>query len=235
MEAGFIFLSLFDGINIPDGCLVCDGSAVSRTDYAELFDVIGVSYGTGDGSSTFNLPDFSGRIPVGYYSGASLGASGGSETCTLSGSELASHSHSISAHTHENNIAATMPQLSHTIGQPEYKFNKVSGSLTANYTNQQFGAYRGVGSATAMTRSTNLAIADHPATACTMSGGVLDCAAFDTESAGLGQAHNNMMPYLALTYLIRYAPDGPKRERMLMYNGCMPVGPSGCYLKGVKS
>ena len=50
---------------IPNGWLLCDGSAVSRTTYADLFDVIGTTYGPGDGSTTFNLPDFQGKGSVG--------------------------------------------------------------------------------------------------------------------------------------------------------------------------
>lgn len=47
----------FGGTDIPISFLLCDGSAVSRTDYAELFEVIGTSFGEGDGSTTFNIPD----------------------------------------------------------------------------------------------------------------------------------------------------------------------------------
>ena len=46
----------FAGTTVPDGYLLCDGSAISRTTYAALFAVIGTTYGTGDGSTTFNLP-----------------------------------------------------------------------------------------------------------------------------------------------------------------------------------
>lgn len=49
----------FGGSSAPTGFLICDGSAVSRTDYADLFDVIGTTYGSGDGSTTFNLPNLS--------------------------------------------------------------------------------------------------------------------------------------------------------------------------------
>ena len=52
----------FGGTSAPSGFLICDGSAVSRTDYARLFSAIGVSYGNGDGSTTFNLPDFRDRV-----------------------------------------------------------------------------------------------------------------------------------------------------------------------------
>ncbi len=49
----------------PTGWLLCDGSAVSRTDYADLFNLIGTTYGAGDGSNTFNLPNLQGRVEVG--------------------------------------------------------------------------------------------------------------------------------------------------------------------------
>ena len=54
--------------NIPSNWKICDGSAISRETYAELFDVIGTSYGAGDGSTTFNLPDKRGRVSVGLDS-----------------------------------------------------------------------------------------------------------------------------------------------------------------------
>jgi microcystin-dependent protein len=49
----------------PSGWLKCDGAAVSRTTYAALFAVIGTTYGMGNGTTTFNLPSFTGRVPVG--------------------------------------------------------------------------------------------------------------------------------------------------------------------------
>ena len=65
-------ISPFGGSTAPDGWLVCDGSAVSRTDYADLFAVVGTTYGAGDGSTTFNLPDCNGRVPI-YDRTATLG------------------------------------------------------------------------------------------------------------------------------------------------------------------
>ncbi|MCI5058782.1 MAG: phage tail protein, partial [Flavobacteriales bacterium] len=53
----------------PTGWLLCDGSAVSRTTYANLFALIGTTYGAGDGSTTFNVPDMQGRVPVGSGNG----------------------------------------------------------------------------------------------------------------------------------------------------------------------
>lgn len=55
----------FAGTTAPDGWLMCFGQAVSRTTYASLFSAIGTSFGSGDGSTTFNLPDMRGRLPAG--------------------------------------------------------------------------------------------------------------------------------------------------------------------------
>lgn len=54
------------GSTPPSNWLLCDGSAVSRTTYSDLFSILGVQHGSGNGTTTFNLPDFKGRVPVGY-------------------------------------------------------------------------------------------------------------------------------------------------------------------------
>ena len=63
--------------------MICDGRAVSRSDYSELFAVIGTTYGSGDGSTTFNLPNLKGRVPVGKDSSQTefdtIGETGGSK------------------------------------------------------------------------------------------------------------------------------------------------------------
>lgn len=68
----------------PTGFLICDGSAVSRTTYAALFDAIGTTHGVGDGSTTFNLPDLQGKLPVGDDGGVSytVAGTGGSQNVT---------------------------------------------------------------------------------------------------------------------------------------------------------
>ena len=86
----------FGNTTAPTGWKVCNDAAISRTTFARLFAVIGTSFGTGDGSSTFNLPDLQGRTAIGSGSGSglssrSLGATGGFET-TQSGSNLGSGS-----------------------------------------------------------------------------------------------------------------------------------------------
>lgn len=91
---------IFAGINAPAEWLVCDGSAVSRTTYANLFTALGTTYGEGDGAATFNLPDMRGRAPIGAGTGVGLtqrilGAEAGAETVTLSVSNLPPHNHTI--------------------------------------------------------------------------------------------------------------------------------------------
>lgn len=93
----------------PDGWLLCDGSAVSRTMYSALFSVIGTTHGSGDGSTTFNLPDLRGRVAVGAGQGSGLtnriiGNRGGTETHTLTTSEMPSHNHSINDPGHRHDI-----------------------------------------------------------------------------------------------------------------------------------
>ena len=68
----------------PAGYLLCDGSAVSRTTYADLFTVIGTTYGTGDNSTTFNVPDLQGKFPQGKSGTTNLATTGGANTVTIS-------------------------------------------------------------------------------------------------------------------------------------------------------
>ena len=82
----------FGSATAPTNWLVCDGSAVSRTTYSELFAVIGTSYGAGDGSTTFNLPNLKGKVPVGQDTSDTsfdvMGETGGEKTHTLTASEI---------------------------------------------------------------------------------------------------------------------------------------------------
>lgn len=82
---------------VPENWLICDGSAISRTTYDLLFSVIGTTYGVGDGSTTFNLPNLKGKVPVGKDSTQTefdtLGETGGEKTHTLTIEEMPSHDH----------------------------------------------------------------------------------------------------------------------------------------------
>jgi len=68
----------------PVGYVLCDGAAISRTDYADLFAVISTTYGTGNGSTTFNVPDLQGKTPQGYDGNTyNLAGTGGANTVTV--------------------------------------------------------------------------------------------------------------------------------------------------------
>ena len=102
----------FAGGAAPDGFLLCFGQVVSRNTYSDLFAAIGTTYGAGDGSTTFNLPDLRGRVAAGKDDmggtaanritnggsgivGTTLGANGGAETHTLTTAQIPNHTHTI--------------------------------------------------------------------------------------------------------------------------------------------
>lgn len=194
MDVGCIYM--YGGSVAPSGFLLCDGSAISRTTYSELFSVIGTTYGVGDGSTTFNIPLMEGRVVIGVSVYYTLGTTGGTESVTLTEEELPAHYHTIPTHGHTSTIKATTPALGHTITQPAFTYSAPSGNSVC------FGNAYGKSSSVNATRSANLAISNHAAASCTKTGSVADCAAFDTVSTGGNNAHDNMQPFVALNYII---------------------------------
>lgn len=98
------------GTSAPTNYLLCYGQAISRTTYSALFAIAGTTYGVGDGSTTFNLPDYRGRVGAGQddmggtsanrltglsggVDGDVLGATGGAETHTLTTAQIPAHTH----------------------------------------------------------------------------------------------------------------------------------------------
>ena len=144
----------FAGSTAPDGWLICDGSAVSRTTYSSLFDAIATTYGLGDGSSTFNLPDLRGRMPLGLDNmGGQSADRVSNESADLIGGSAGEEMHQLSA----DELPSRTGYISH------------SGS---NQNNDSGGMYY-------VTSIQNGIIGDD-------------------------QAHNNMPPYIALNYIIKY-------------------------------
>ena len=97
VPAGSIFP--YAAASAPTGYLLCDGAAVSRTTYADLFTLVSTTYGAGDGSTTFNVPNLKGKVPVGLDAAQTefdaLAEAGGAKTHTLQTTEIPSHAHAI--------------------------------------------------------------------------------------------------------------------------------------------
>ena len=99
-------MMMYSGDTAPDGYLLADGSAISRTTYADLFAVIDKTYGAGDGSTTFNLPDMRQRLPMG--ADGDLGDTGGNSEVTLTTDELPAHTHSVTDPGHAHTTSGTL-------------------------------------------------------------------------------------------------------------------------------
>jgi len=173
------------GADIPAGWLYCDGSAVSRTTYANLFNEIGATYGAGDGSTTFNIPDLRGKTAIGdgqgTYAGASVRVLGdflGEETHQLSVAELASHAHSDAGH-------------AHGVYDPGHSHSWRSG--------QGFAA----GGAQAYARNDAGFNFNGPETASGTGIGIYAASA-NIQNTGGDQPHNIMQPSLVLKAFIKY-------------------------------
>jgi microcystin-dependent protein len=106
-------MQIYAGATSPNSdWLICNGSAVSRSTYAALYTAIGTTFGTGDGSTTFNIPDMRGRMPIGVGTGSGLSArtlaqTSGAESQTIASGNLPTHTHTLSAHTHTVDIGST--------------------------------------------------------------------------------------------------------------------------------
>lgn len=110
---------LWAGTDIPTDWAACDGSAWDRSAYSPLFAVIGTTFGAGDGSTTFNLPDFRGRSPMGVGTGLtaeggttgtarSAGARTGAETHTLSIAQMPAHTHTYQSDTVQSDASISL-------------------------------------------------------------------------------------------------------------------------------
>ena len=186
----------YAGTTSPDTnvYLLCDGQAVSRTTYADLFTVVSTTFGVGDGSTTFNVPDLRGRIPMGLdnlggtpanrvtdANADSLGGALGSQDHTLTEAELPSHDHSLASHTHSVNPPSTSVTFDQNIRNTS-GYNTDAGTQAAAYS-----TFAG----TNLTASVNIA----SFTSGSASGG--------TGNTGSGDAHSIVQPSMAIGYLIR--------------------------------
>jgi len=198
VQTGMMIPNPASGV-IPAGYLLCDGRAVSRTTYSALFAVIGIQHGSGDGSSTFNLPDPRGRGLMGSnHSDLPNGKDG-----TLSnripaekiGDEEANHSHSVDGHSHSlAGHTHNVEPHAHPIADDGAHFHNAQGAPGGN--NQVF---TGVGSVGAIEGT-----ADHNHLGTTgLSGGTVDTYGPSTANTGSsGSSTNSQSPSVVQPSLV---------------------------------
>jgi microcystin-dependent protein len=148
-------ISPFAGSSAPGGWLLCDAAAVSRTTYASLFALIGTTYGVGDGSTTFNVPDLRGRTALGLGTNANADVLGESDGISTVANRNPKHSHTVNSHTHASGSLYALWTCgggvfyTNQIGTPGWTSNQDGGIGTNN---RNLGP---IGTGTAMGGSTD--------------------------------------------------------------------------------
>ena len=159
----------------PEGWLPCDGRAVSRQEYQQLFEVIKTVYGNDDDQTTFRVPDLQGRFALGKGTGSEceflLGAKGGKAQHVLLESEMPRHSHGIHDPGHAHSVEAG---------------------------GRKFTANGGKGSAFGVTLLGNLG---NPEEGCGTGSSQVAHSHVSVHEAGAGAPHNNMPPYVVVCHI----------------------------------
>jgi titin len=202
----------------PTGWLEASGQTVSRTTFSALFGVAGTRFGTGDGSTTFGLPDLRGRVAVGVDSSQTefdvLGETGGTKTVALTQAQMPSHTHTQNAHAHNNSVWSGAH--AHNVGleyggAPWAEYNP-NGSLA------QWGGFYQAWRIDAAATPVFISNATAPAAT--------------SGATGSGAAHTNLAPYQAVRYLIAANSRLDLQSGMLL-NVAASAAPTGSYTAGV--
>lgn len=171
----------FAGASAPAGFLMCDGSAVSRSTYDNLFALIGTTYGSGNGVDTFNVPDLRGRVVVGKAASGTfnnLNNAGGEESHTMTVAEMPSHTHTQNSHSHTTDGAGAH---NHSIGPLGTSGGSYGIRDASNATSSGTGFTSSVGN---HTHGVNSSTATN-------------------QNTGGGNAFNVLQPYRVLNYVIK--------------------------------
>jgi microcystin-dependent protein len=157
-----------------------------------LFAVIGTTYGAGDESTTFALPNMKGRVPVGYDSAQTefdaLGEAGGAKTHTLTSAEMPSHTHTQDSHGHSASSGNDSPD--HTHNPPSGDFVFTGSGAAWMSTSGAFGPFNSGKPTTGASARHTHSITVNNSTA-------------TNQNTGGGNAHNILQPYIVLNYIIK--------------------------------
>lgn len=219
----------YAGASAPSGWVFCDGSAYSRTNatYTRLFTAIATTFGVGDGSTTFNVPDFRGKFPVALSAADSefnaLGETGGTKTETLTVNQIPSHTHVQDAHNHTQNShnhtqdAHNHTQAPHTHTQDShthtvFDLTESGGGFANGATDllirgvEPSAGDRGTSSkVNSVTPTINSTTASNNSTTGTNQAEIAINIATTAvnQTTGGGQSHNNLPPYIAINFIIK--------------------------------
>lgn len=163
---------------IPVSYRECNGQALSRSVYSDLFTLIGTRYGAGDGSTTFNLPNLKGRNVIGYDPNdtqfSTIGQTGGSKTRALSSANNGPHTHTGSTN---------------STGSHNHSITSILDNLGNNNTNNALTSYSGANVRIVSSRTTS-STGNHSHS-------------FTTNSSGSGTAFSILDPYIAMPQIMR--------------------------------
>lgn len=185
---------------LPSYFFECLGQTVSRSNYSSLFQIIGTTYGSGDGSTTFTLPNLQGRVVCGYVQSngdsnfPESGFVAGEQYHKLSVAEMPSHNHGVNDSGHAHGIG--VGGRKYNTGNGDTAFNGIGSnvSLGAGLTNTGNGNTNNAG--------TGISI----------------------QNAGSTAAHNNLQPYIVMRYLIKWGPNVPLPPVTAIVNGTTSAG-----------
>jgi microcystin-dependent protein len=171
----------------PSGYLLCNGAAVSRTTYAALFAVIGTTFGAGDTTTTFNLPDYRNRMPIGAGTTAALAGTGGSADAIT-----VAHTHTFSATSGTMNSNTTHTHTASDSGHQHSVGDTVDfrGAGVGTLGTRGGSTLTGFGYANISVSSTNI---DHT-----------HAVSGTTASTGSSGTNANLPPYLGINFVIKH-------------------------------